>query len=163
MDEATLCFICDGEEVLLIEKKRGIGAGLYNGPGGKVEPGETPREAVVREVREEVRLDVTDLTRLGDISFYFGEDPLFRCHCYRSESFSGTPTETPEADPEWFAMDEVPYEEMWEDDRYWLPHLLDGEPVHGRFDFDEDGDELLDYDLSVGKSLPAPSEAPDWV
>ncbi|WP_267642648.1 8-oxo-dGTP diphosphatase [Haloarchaeobius amylolyticus] len=162
IDQATLCFVCEDDEVLLIEKKRGIGAGLYNGPGGKVEPGETPREAVVREVREEVHLEVSDLSRLGDITFYFGEDPLFRCHCYRTESYAGTPTETPEADPEWFRQDSVPYDQMWEDDRYWLPHLLDEESVHGRFDFDDDGDELLAYELTVGESLPAPSETPVW-
>ncbi|WP_435335117.1 8-oxo-dGTP diphosphatase [Haloarchaeobius sp. TZWWS8] len=153
VDEATLCFICDGDEVLLIEKKRGLGAGLYNGPGGKVEPGETPREAVIREVREEVRLEVDDLTRLGELLFYFGDEPLFRCHAYRTESYAGTPEETAEADPKWFRVAEVPYDEMWEDDRLWLPHLLDGRSVRGRFDFDEDGDELLEYELDTDCSL----------
>ncbi|WP_435360853.1 8-oxo-dGTP diphosphatase [Haloarchaeobius sp. DFWS5] len=158
VDEATLCFVREDDEVLLIEKKRGLGAGLYNGPGGKVEPGETPREAIVREVREELRIEVHDPTRLGDLLFYFGDDTLFRCHCYLTDSFEGTPTETPEADPEWFHVDSIPYDEMWDDDRIWLPHLLAGETVLGRFDFDADGDELLDYEIESGEPLPAVRE-----
>lgn len=56
--EATICHLLDGdlgtapqgvERVLLMRKKRGVGAGLYNGPGGKVEPDESPRECAVRE------------------------------------------------------------------------------------------------------------------
>ena len=52
--QATLCYLLKDDEVLLIRKKRGIGAGKINGPGGKVDPGETPLEAAVRETREEV-------------------------------------------------------------------------------------------------------------
>ena len=42
---------------------------------------------------------------------------------------------------------------MWEDDRYWLPHLLDGETFVGEFAFDAAGDELLDHELSVGVAI----------
>ena len=47
--EATLVFIHQGSRVLLIEKLRGIGMGKINGPGGKIDPGETPLECAVRE------------------------------------------------------------------------------------------------------------------
>jgi 8-oxo-dGTP diphosphatase len=139
--------------VLLIHKKRGVGAGLYNGPGGKVEQGETPREAAVRETREEVGLRVQDPEKLGELYFEFGGDPFMFVHVYRATEFAGEPVETAEADPEWFHRSAVPYDEMWADDRYWLPHLLDGEPFAGEFVFDEDGDELLEYDLETGVSF----------
>lgn len=149
MQQATLCFPVEGQEVLLIEKRRGVGAGYYNGPGGKVEAGETPREAAIREVREEVRLDVHDCRKLGELEFVFGEEPFMNVFAYRTESFSGTPTRTPEAIPEWFHVDDVPYDRMWEDDRHWLPSLLDGRTVAGEFRFDADGDELRDFDLET--------------
>ena len=53
---ATLMFILEGEEILLIRKLRGIGAGKVNGPGGKIDPGESPLEAAVRETREELHV-----------------------------------------------------------------------------------------------------------
>ena len=45
---ATLLFIFRDGEVLLIRKKRGLGAGKINGPGGKIDPGETPEQCAVR-------------------------------------------------------------------------------------------------------------------
>ena len=53
---ATLMFIIDEakREVLLIRKKRGLGAGKINGPGGKIDPGETSLECAVRETQEEL-------------------------------------------------------------------------------------------------------------
>ena len=51
---ATLLFIVRDGEILLMEKKRGLGAGKINGPGGKIDPGETPLECAVRETEEEL-------------------------------------------------------------------------------------------------------------
>ena len=64
---ATLLFLIDRstDSVLLIRKKRGIGAGKINAPGGKIDPGETPAECAVRETREEVGLDLSDARLLG--------------------------------------------------------------------------------------------------
>ena len=57
-DIATLVFVLRDNEVLLIRKKRGLGAGKINGPGGKLEAGETPRQCALREVREELCISV---------------------------------------------------------------------------------------------------------
>ena len=55
---ATLMFIIDEPRgrVLLIRKKRGLGAGKINGPGGKLDPGETPEQCAVRETQEELHV-----------------------------------------------------------------------------------------------------------
>jgi len=66
-------------------------------------------------------------------------------HVFSATDFEGTPTETPEAIPIWVDDDRVPYEEMWEDDRIWLPRLIAGEPFAGRFIFD--ADVMLDHEL----------------
>ncbi len=70
-DVATLCFILRGPEVLLIRKKRGLGAGKINGPGGRLDPGETPLQAAIREVEEELLVTPTGLTAHGDLRFAF--------------------------------------------------------------------------------------------
>jgi 8-oxo-dGTP diphosphatase len=147
---ATLLFPVVGGEVLLIRKKRGVGAGLYNGPGGKVEPGETARECAVRETREEIRAAPSGVEKRGELAFRFGSDPFTYVHVFRAAGLAGEPSETPEADPEWYPLDGVPYDEMWPDDRYWLPHLLDGERFFGWFQFDDEGDHLLEWTIETG-------------
>ncbi|MFB6133677.1 MAG: 8-oxo-dGTP diphosphatase [Halanaeroarchaeum sp.] len=139
LTHGTITFPVRDGRVLLIEKKRGIGAGLYNGPGGKVEPGETPREAARREVREEIDTDVPAISKRGEIEFVFGTDHYMTVHVYRSPGVTGSPAETPEARPVWMDVDDVAYEEMWEDDRYWLPLLFDDRTFRGWFRFDGDG------------------------
>ncbi len=167
MIEATLCFPLRGEtdggdtgtdrndllasEVLLIEKRRGLGEGWYNGPGGKLEAGETPRECAVRETREEVGLAVSELTKAGELTFMLDGDEHTFCHVFRTRSFEGEPTASAEAIPEWVPIDEVPYDRMWEDDRLWLPGLLQGRTVAGEFRFE--GGEPLDEAAFVEHEL----------
>jgi 8-oxo-dGTP diphosphatase len=132
---ATLMFIVRDGHVLLIEKKRGLGAGKINGPGGKIEPGETPLQAVIRETQEELCITPHAPLKLGELWFAMSDHPHILCHVFRSENFSGTPTETAEAVPLWSALDAIPYQRMWEDDRHWLPLLLEKTPFLGRFVF----------------------------
>lgn len=153
MQHATLCYPVENDRVLLIEKKHGVGEGFYNGPGGKVEPGETPHETVVREVREETSLRVSEPEKMGELEFIFGEEPFMFVHVFRALDFTGEPEESPEARPEWFEIEAVPYDEMWPDDRYWLPDLFEGETFAGTMYFDAEGDELLDWDLEFGVAV----------
>jgi len=60
----TLLFLIKGNQVLLIHKKTGHGAGRINGPGGKLEPGEGVIAGACREMYEEVGLTITD-ARVG--------------------------------------------------------------------------------------------------
>ena len=135
---ATILFIIKDGRILLIEKKRGHGAGKINGPGGKIDPGETPLEAAVRETREELLVTPHSPLKLGELQFSMSDCPDIHCHVYRSDGFSGTPTETDEAVPVWVPLDAIPYDRMWEDDRYWLPLLLDERSFRGRFVFEAD-------------------------
>lgn len=135
---ATILFIIKDGRILLMEKKRGLGAGKINGPGGKIDPGETALEAAVRETQEELMVTPHAPRKLGELRFSMSDCPDILCHVYRAEDFSGTPTETDEAVPLWTELDEIPYHRMWEDDRHWLPLLLNEQPFLGRFVFEED-------------------------
>ena len=135
---ATLMFVIRGGQVLLIVKKRGLGAGKINGPGGKIDPGESPLACAIRETREELEITPLNPVKLGELWFSMGDIPDILCHVYRSDDFNGTPAETDEAVPLWVKVDEIPYDRMWADDRFWLPLLLDGMPFLGRFVFEGD-------------------------
>ncbi len=137
----TLLFLRDADQVLLIRKKRGHGAGKINGPGGKIDPGETPIEAAMRETREETGVCVRDAALMAEFRFLDLVALQWYGYVFLARDWQGTPVETPEADPFWCPIDELPFDQMWEDDRYWLPRLLAGERLRGDFLFD-DGDLL---------------------
>ena len=147
VDPATLVFVIRDRRVLLIRKKRGLGAGKINGPGGRLEPGETFDACATRELREELGVVPLELERLGEHRFQFVDGYSTYVHVYRALGLEGTPVETDEATPLWVDVDEIPFEEMWEDDRIWLPLLLAGKRFSGRWIFD--GDRMLDYRLDV--------------
>jgi len=144
-DPATLVFVIRDGNILLIDKKTGFGKGKVNGPGGKVEQGESPEACAVRECQEELGITVVDLQYCGQHRFQFIDGYSLLVWVYRGEDFTGVPTETVEAKPLWVPLDKIPYEKMWEDDIIWLPMVLRGELFQGRWLFD--GDTMLDYEL----------------
>ena len=132
----TLCMIHQHSRVLLGMKKRGFGAGRWNGFGGKLDAGETIEEAARREIREEARIDVNDLEKVGIIDFKFEGNPeTLEVHVFRSTLFSGDPIETEEMRPQWFEVDAMPFDAMWPDDCYWFPLLAAGKKFRGTFLF----------------------------
>lgn len=132
---ANLVFIVQEPRILLIHKKRGLGAGKINGPGGKLEPGETALEAAIREAQEELHITPRGLREMGVLHFHFTDGLRLHCTVFRGEDFEGEPTETHEALPEWFPIDAVPYARMWADDIHWLPGLIEGRCFRAWFEF----------------------------
>jgi 8-oxo-dGTP diphosphatase len=139
--------VAEGGRILLIEKKRGLGAGKINAPGGRLEPGETPIEAAVRELKEEIGVEATNVREHGELSFAFVDGYNLHCHVFRADTCVGQPIETDEANPFWVPLAEIPYPKMWADDATWLPHLIAGDRFRGRYVFD--GDAMLAHELEV--------------
>ena len=144
---ANLCFIRRGDELLLIRKKRGLGAGKINGPGGKIDPGETALESAVRETFEELGVTPIDPQAIGELDFEFRDGLRLHCTVFLANSFTGTPHETDEAVPLWTHIDAIPYDEMWEDDRHWLPLVIAAKPFRARFTFD--GERMIEKEIAL--------------
>lgn len=144
-DEATLMFVVKGKQVLLIDKKRGLGAGKVNGPGGRLEPGESPKQAAVREVEEELGVTPLGVRQRGELNFQFTTGYALKCHVFLADDIDGEPVETDEAQPRWETIGNLPFDQMWEDDRVWLPMLLAGESFTGSALFHDD--RMLDHDI----------------
>lgn len=143
---AVLCYIRQEGRVLLQRKAAGLwGAGKWNAPGGKCLPGEDPKEAAVREVREETGLYVRDLRFCGMLHFTFGagERPDWVVYVFCATGFRGTPRAGDEGELRWHPVDALPLDAMWPDDRLWIPHLLAGHRFVGRFCFDAAAEHLL--------------------
>lgn len=130
--------------MLLGFKKRGSGAGLWNGFGGKIAAGESVEQAALRELEEEAGIQALEYDLRGLLHFEFmpsdsgNDDAVFEdAHVYLVLKFSGEPVETDEMQPKWFHRDEIPYDQMWPGDRYWLPDFLSGKKIEGSFSFGE--------------------------
>lgn len=147
-DMATLMFVIRGHETLLIRKLRGLGKGKINAPGGRREPGETMRDAAIRETIEEVGVTPLRPRFRGDLRFEFRDGYRLECHVFSADGCEGEPHPTDEAIPLWAPLSDLPYDEMWADDRFWLPLMLSGRtPLSGRFVFD--GDAMVDHTLTA--------------
>jgi ADP-ribose pyrophosphatase YjhB (NUDIX family) len=150
MRNATLIVVRDGNKILLGMKKKGFGAGKWNGFGGKVENGETIEAAALRELREESGLLVEETKKAGVITFKFPHKPDWDqvVHVFTADQFAGNPVETEEMKPEWFEIEKIPFDKMWTDDPHWLPHVLKGKFVTATFVFAPD-ERILEKEVKV--------------
>lgn len=131
----------DGEQVLLVHRNArpdDESFGKYNGLGGKLEADEDVATCMVRELREEARIEVTAMALRGTVSWpgfgKNGEDWLG--FIYLVTAFDGVPASTnPEGVLEWQPVQrlldfDLP---MWPGDAFFLPLVFDADPraFHG--------------------------------
>lgn len=146
MKRTVLTFVFDdNDQLLMIEKKRGQGAGKWNFPGGKCNEGESEVEASVRETVEEAGIRPIDPKPCGKLDFYFEDGGSWAnsCTVFRTNLFDGELIpETDECSAHWIKIVDIPWDKMWGSDRTWVPLLLKGEEFHRAYHFDKD-DNLL--------------------
>ena len=168
MQDATIVFLLKGNpisEVLLGYKKIGFGQGKYAGFGGKIESGEGKVEAALRELDEETGVGVPDPESLEfrailEFRFPHNRDWEHRAFVFTTHKWEGIPTESNEMTPQWFAVENIPYDQMWDDARYWLPLILSGEKFQGCFMFKVDNTTVEEVEyaplLEIRETLKIP-------
>jgi len=159
MRNSTLLFLIKkedgkGAQICLAMKKRGFGMGRWNGVGGKQNEGESIEDAVKREANEEIGITTSTMGKVAELAFTFPAKPDWNqlVHVYTSSEWENEPVESEEMKPEWFGYADIPFKDMWPDDIFWLPKVLDGNLVKASFSFGE-GDAILDQKVEVVKSL----------
>ena len=138
--QTTLLILRKDNKILLARKKRGFGFGKWNGVGGKVEEKEIPEEAMIRETQEEISVTPIEYEKIGIIRFveYIKEELTTNdMHLYIATKWQGVPKESEEMQPKWFSINNLPWEEMFSDDKYWLPLVLKGKKLDAFFEYDK--------------------------
>ncbi len=143
----NLCIIEKDGKVLLKLATRGGSKGKWNFPGGKIEDGETSEQSTVREVLEETGLAVDGLNAVGKLEFYDDAEPSFFVDVYRADKFTGTLAETDEGPLRWFDSSALPFDGMWDDDKFWVPMIMKGKRIMGEFHFAKGTDRLVRHTI----------------
>ena len=156
MRQATLCLLIKGDKILLAMKKKGFGVGRWNGTGGKFdsEKDESILDAAIRETKEEIGVEVKNPEKFGLFHFTFPHKPEWDqdVHLFLAKEWLGEPKESDEMAPKWFSFSEIPFDRMWPDDIYWLPHVLQGKKLGASFVFSE-GNKIKNYKIDIVEKI----------
>lgn len=142
MKLATLCYVQHNGKTLMLyrnKKENDYHEGKWNGLGGKFEPGESPEECAIREVKEESGLIVKDPIMKGFITF-----PLFDLvedwyvFVFVFKGFEGKLIDSPEGKLEWIQNDKLTDLNLWDGDKHFIPWLFEDKFFSAKFNY-EDG------------------------
>jgi 8-oxo-dGTP diphosphatase len=120
------------------KKEKDMHKGKWNGLGGKLNPGETPEECVIREVKEEAGLTISNPCLKGFLTFpAFSEDEDWYAFVFISDEFTGELIDSPEGELAWIADDKLVELNLWEGDQIFLPWLNQMGFFSGKFVYQE--------------------------
>lgn len=157
MTQATLCLLIkEGQsekELLLAMKKRGFGIGKWNGVGGKIELAKGDInivEAAIREAKEEIGVKIKKMEKVAVLSFHFPYKKEWDqdVHVFLAKNWEGEPKESEEMLPKWFKISEIPFNEMWDDDKFWLLKVLEGKRLKAKFTFGP-GEKIISQNIRI--------------
>lgn len=148
----NLCLLTENGKILLGMKKRGWGEGRWNGFGGKVEENETVEESAKREMLEESGITIHTLEERGEIEFtYLDTGKIMEVHIFKVLDYEGEFKESEEMKPQWFNVNEIPFDTMWPDDAIWMPLFLADKRFKGAMTF-KDTNTIISHNLEVLKA-----------
>jgi len=146
MLNCTLCYIeNDRDEYLMlhrVKKKNDVNQDKWIGVGGKFEDKESPEECLLREVKEETGLTLTDYRFRGIVTFASDGWETEYMHLYTATGYEGTMKECDEGNLEWVKKSEVQNLPIWEGDKIFF-RLLDEDRPFFSLKLSYEGDTLV--------------------
>lgn len=154
-NKLNICYIINKRgDVLLRKKTRRFNRDNWNGLNGKIQEGESLEDSVFRVVEEETGLKLKEIKPMGVIEFAWADNRLINsCYIFVCKKFDGVIEDLGDGELRWFNKHSIPLDKMWDDDKYWLPEVLDGKKVYKRFYFDENSKVIKHKDLSTSLEM----------
>lgn len=155
LTKAVVGYFLKEDKVILGLRKQvsfGLGENLISGIGGKVGDspeiiGESDEQAMMREAEEEIGVKIKKLHKVGEITFLFPNKAKWNQFviAYIIKEWEGEPQETDVIKPLRFQLNELPFERMWADNQYWVPHVLSGKTINATFLYADDNKTVQEY------------------
>jgi 8-oxo-dGTP diphosphatase len=146
---ATLCYLKhDGHTLMIhrIKRANDIHAGKWNGLGGKLEPGESPEESIIREVREESGLEMVNPHLRGLLMFPAFKGLDWYVFVFTATEFSGELHENEEGFLQWIPDAELESLPLWPSDHIFLPWIREEKFFSAKFVYK--GNEMLGHEVA---------------
>ena len=131
MKMTTLCYLERGGEYLMLHRTKKEGdenRDKWIGVGGKFEPGESPEDCLLREVREETGLTLTSWRYRGLVTFVSDVWPCEYMHLFTADGWTGEERPCDEGELRWIGKKELFDLTMWQGDRIFLKLLMEDAP-----------------------------------
>lgn len=149
MRETTLCYIKKDGCYLMLHRTKKKNDGSFEkwlGVGGKIEPGETPDECILRETKEETGLTLTTYSYRGKVNFYSNqwEDEIM--YLYTATEYTGEMIDCNEGNLEWVPLSEIMNLHLWEGDKIFLKLLMEDAPFF-ELEVHYERDTLVDHKI----------------
>jgi 8-oxo-dGTP pyrophosphatase MutT (NUDIX family) len=154
--ELAICQVLkNGSTFLLIKSDDGINKGKWNAPSGEVQKGESPAKAAMRHVFQQTGLYVSKVTSHGTIRLFLNGKNEFNylMHVFSTKLFSGDLKPNIKGEAKWFNAPDLPYYEMWADDKYWVNLVLQGKEFDADFFFDEKNEKITKYRIKERQKI----------
>lgn len=131
MKNTTVCYLERGTQYLLLhrtKKENDENAGKWIGVGGKCEENESPEDCMLREVREETGLSVTQHRLRGVITFVSDAWEGQYMYLFTASKWHGALTDCDEGELAWVERADMLHLPLWEGDRIFLALLAEERP-----------------------------------
>jgi ADP-ribose pyrophosphatase YjhB (NUDIX family) len=163
LKELVLCHVIkSGGSLLLIKSADGMNKDKWNAPSGEIAQGEQRNKAAMRHVFQQTGIFVNKVMYHGTVRLFLNgaNEATYLLHIYSTKFFSGDVKPNVQGEVKWFNFADIPYYEMWADDKYWINLMLQGKEFNADFFFDEKNEKILKYQINeksknIQKALPA--------
>lgn len=159
--EMAICHVIKNGTTLLIKAEEGLNKDKWNAPSDELATGERPDKAAMRSVFQQTGLYVSKVFNHGTIRLFLNGkvEYDYKMHVYSTKLFSGDLKPNIQGEPRWFGANELPFYEMWADDKYWVNLVLEGKKFDADFFLDEKNENVVKYQIrerkeTLRKALP---------
>lgn len=153
--DLAICHVFRSGTLLLIKPTEGIGKDKWNAPGGEIVQGDKPEKSAIKYLYQQTGLYASKVFNNGTVRLALNGQSEFsyRLHIFSTKTATGELKPAIQGEVKWFNLTDIPYFEMWADDRYWLNLVMQGKQFDADFFFDEHNEKVVKYQIKERQNV----------